>query len=42
MDSLIQMNDQHLAYKMLDDVLATLRNQSFKKSGNIQIKDSDL
>lgn len=36
------MNDRHLVCKMLDDILATISNQAFKRKQNNQVKDSDL
>ncbi|CAI2729561.1 unnamed protein product [Schistosoma spindalis] len=42
MNSLFKKHDLHLAYKMLDDILATIRNQSYRPKRTNQVKDSDL
>ncbi|CAH8529152.1 unnamed protein product [Schistosoma rodhaini] len=42
MNSYFKKHDLHLAYKMLDDILATIRNHSYKAKRTNQVKDSDL
>ncbi|CAH8290778.1 unnamed protein product, partial [Schistosoma rodhaini] len=42
MNTYFEKHDLHLAYKMVDDILATIRNHSYKAKRANQIKDSDL